>query len=97
MRSSGDTGPEGSWLQIVGGLFGLQVALGLIIYIVNQGWEMGGFIAYWHPIGMIAAIGIFHAGLGRGRKQGGGAGWRTIGLMTLLSLILVLAAIPWQR
>lgn len=97
MRSSSEDEPDDSWLQIVNGLFLIQVVLGIIIYFLNQGWEMGGFIAYWHPIGMIAAIGVFQAGLGRGRRQGGGAGWRTVGLMTLLSVILVIAAIPWQR
>ncbi|HEX7098280.1 MAG TPA: hypothetical protein VF377_03505 [Acidimicrobiia bacterium] len=97
MRSSGEAGPSDRWLQWVAILFDIQVALGIILYIVNQGWNQGGFIAVFHPIGMLAASAVFHIGLGRGRKVEGGEGWRTIGLMTLLSLILVVAAIPWQR
>ncbi|MFO7291472.1 MAG: hypothetical protein FWJ92_08665 [Actinomycetes bacterium] len=97
VRSSRDEGPDAGWLQWVAILFDIQVALGIILYFVNQGWTQGGFIAYFHPIGMLAAIAVFHIGLGRGRKTGGGQGWRTIGLMSLLSLILVFAAIPWQR
>lgn len=97
MRSSGGTGPTAGWLRAVSALFGIQVLIGLILYIANQGWEQGGFIAYFHPIGMILAIAVFHMGLGRGQKAGGGQGWRTIALMTLLSLVIVFAAIPWQR
>lgn len=97
VRSSSQVAPTASWLRWVGGLFGLQVLLGIIIYFIDQGWEMGGFIAVWHPIGMISAIGVFNVGVERGRKRGGGAGWRTIGLMTLVSLVLVVAAVPWQQ
>ena len=97
MRSLGEAGPTDRWLQWIGVIFDIQVALGIILYFVNQGWTQGGFIGVFHPIGMLAAIAVFHIGLGRGRQTGGGQGWRTIGLMTLLSLILVFAAIPWQR
>ena len=97
MRASQDRPTTEAWLPWVAGLFDLQVLLGLILYIFNQGWDEEGFIAYFHPIGMILAVAVFHMGLGRGRKVGGGAGWRTIGIMTLVSLVLVLAAIPWQR
>ncbi|HJR92128.1 MAG TPA: hypothetical protein VJ938_06790 [Acidimicrobiia bacterium] len=97
MRSSREESPTDRWLTWVGVLFGIQVLLGVILYIFNQGWDQGGFIAVYHPIGMILAIAIFNMGTGRGRKTGGGAGWRTIAIMTLVSLVLVLAAIPWQR
>lgn len=97
MRSSTDASPTDRWLQWVAILFDIQVTIGIILYFVNQGWEMGGFIAVFHPLAMIAAIAVFHIGLARGRRHTGGAGWRTVALMTLLSLILVLAGVPWQR
>ncbi len=96
-RASRADAPTDRWLQWVAILFDIQVTIGVVLYLFNQGWEQGGFIAYFHPIGMIAAVAVFHMGLGRGRKAAGGDGWRTIGVMTLLSLVLVIAAIPWQR
>lgn len=97
MRARDDAGPDARWLSWVAILFDIQVTIGLVLYLANAGWDQGGFIAYFHPIGMVAAIAVFHIGLARGRRTGGGAGWRTIGVMTLISLLLVVAAIPWQR
>jgi hypothetical protein len=97
MRSSSEWSPTDGWLQWVAIVFDIQVTIGVILYFVNQGWEQGGFIGVFHPLAMLAAIAVFHIGLSRGRRQGGGAGWRTVALMTLLSLILVLAGVPWQR
>lgn len=97
MRSSSADSPMDPWLQWVAIAFDLQVTIGIILYFVNQGWEQGGFIGVFHPLAMLSAIAVFHIGLSRGRRQGGGAGWRTVALMTLLSLVLVVAGIPWQR
>lgn len=96
-RSSRAEAPTDRWLQWVAILFDIQVTIGVVLYLFNQGWEQGGFIAYWHPIGMIAAVAVFHIGLSSGRKAPEGNGWKIISLMTVLSLVLVIAAIPWQR
>lgn len=82
------------WVRIVGGLFSLQVLLGVILYVLNQGWEQGGFIAIWHPIAMGAAIAVFQIGAGRS-KQGGNP--KTHGIATVVSLALILGGIPWFR
>lgn len=97
MRSSAEASPTDRWLQWVAILFDIQVTIGIILYFVNAGWDEGGFIAVFHPLAMLAAIAVFHIGLSRGRRQTGGAGWRTVALMTLLSLVLVVAGVPWQR
>lgn len=96
-RSRQESSPDDKWLTWLGILFDIQAAIGLILYFANQGWDQGGFIAVFHPIGMVAAVAVYHIGLGRGRKTGGGAGWRTIAIGSLVSLVLVIAAIPWQR
>jgi hypothetical protein len=96
MRARSETSPDQPWLSWVAIVFDIQVTLGIILYLGDQGWSKGGFIAIYHPIAMLAALGVFHAGLARGRKTAGGAGWRTIGFMTLASIVVVLAAIPWQ-
>lgn len=83
------------WVRGVGGLFALQVVLGLVLYVANSGWEQGGFIAFWHPLAMIAALGVFQAGTARaGRDER--PGW-ILGTFTLVALVLVLAGIPWAR
>lgn len=97
VRSSSEASPTDRWLQWVAIVFDIQVTIGVIIYFLNQGWDEGGFVGVFHPLAMVAAIAVFHIGLSRGRDQGGGAGWRTVALMTLLSLVLVVAGIPWQR
>lgn len=83
------------WLRAVTIAFDIQVALGILLYVVNRGWAQGSFIAVVHPIGMIVALGIFHAGLSRGRRIGGSKGWRVLAITALASLAVVIAAIPW--
>lgn len=96
IRSSSGS-PVDRWVQFVAILFDIQVTIGIILYFVNAGWDQGGFIGIFHPLAMVAAIAVFHVGLGRARRQEGGGGWRTVAIMTLLSLVLVLAGVPWQR
>lgn len=95
MRASSADSPDDRWLMWVSILFDIQVTIGIILYFVNQGWEGEGVIPVIHPLAMLAAVAVFHIGLARGRREGGGAGWRTIGIMTAVALVLVLAAIPW--
>jgi hypothetical protein len=83
------------WLRWVAIAFDIQVALGILLYLVNRGWAQGSFIAVVHPIGMIVALGIFHAGLSRGRRIGGKKGRRVVATTALASLAVVIAAIPW--
>ncbi|MPZ51671.1 MAG: hypothetical protein GEU79_02885 [Acidimicrobiia bacterium] len=83
-----------TWVRIVGGLFSLQVLLGIVLYVINEGWSQGGFIAIWHPIGMIAALAAFQIGTGRSRSE---SNPRMLGIATLISIVLVLAAVPWPR
>lgn len=95
MRASSADSPDDRWLMWVSILFDVQVTIGIILYFANQGWEGEGVIPVIHPLAMLAAVAVLHIGLARGRREGGGAGWRTIGIMTAVALVLVLAAIPW--
>ena len=75
----------------------VQVALGIILWIFNQGWELGFFIAVIHPILMLAAVAVAHITVKRARTQGGTPAHMTAGIGLAISLVLVVAAIPWQR
>ena len=78
----------------------IQVTLGIILWIFNSGWDQGFFIAVFHPIAMILALGVLHMAIARGRrtaKTDHAAGNRAVAMGMLITLILVFAAIPWQR
>lgn len=82
------------WPRWVGILVAAQVVLGLVLYLVNGGWRQGWFIAAWHPVAMIAALGAFQVGVARAREADRP---RVLGGFAVLSLALMVLAIPWQR
>lgn len=84
-----------AWVRIVGGVFALQVVLGLVLYVGNEGWSQGPFLAMWHPVAMLGALGVFQVGTARAGRGDGPP--NALGLFTLASLVLVLAGIPWFR
>lgn len=75
----------------------VQVTLGIILYIFNQGWELGFFIAVIHPVLMLAAVAVLHITVKRARTQGGPPAHSTAAIGLLITLVLVVGAIPWQR
>jgi hypothetical protein len=79
----------------------VQVTLGIVLYLFNEGWNEGGFIAVFHPIGMLLALGFVHALLARTRATAAeghpGAANRIAGAGLLVALVIVVGAIPWQR
>ncbi len=78
-------------------LFDLQVALGVILYLGKQAWTHNLFIAVIHPVAALVAVGLFHAGVGIARKQADVKSHRTVALFALLSLVVLVQAIPWAR
>jgi hypothetical protein len=79
-------------LAIVG--LDIQVLLGVVVWITGRGWELGAFRAWIHPVGMLIALGVGHAFLGRARKAEGSAAYRLATLGILLTLVIVAASIP---
>jgi hypothetical protein len=79
----------------------VQVALGLVVYLFNEGWSEGGFIAVFHPIAMLLALGFAHAMIARTRRTAAegdaAAANRIAGAGLLVTLAIVFAAVPWQR
>lgn len=82
------------WVDGVQWLVRAQLVLGLVLYGVNAGHTQGLFLALWHPVGMLAALGVLEAGVVRARREDSP---RTLGVFALASLVLMLAAIPWFR
>jgi hypothetical protein len=77
----------------------IQVLLGIIIWVAEQRWAGGGRqFQFEHPIMMLLALVIAHIAASRARRAPGpraAARTRTIG--TVLSLLLILIGIPWNR
>jgi hypothetical protein len=78
-------------------LFDIQVTLGIILFFANRGWTLGSFVGVVHPLVMLLAVVVYHLAIARARKQASTASYRTLALGAAVSLILVLAAIPWDR
>jgi hypothetical protein len=77
----------------------LQVLLGIGIWVAEQRWAGGGRqFQYEHPIAMLLALLVAHFAAARARRSThptNAARVRTFG--STLSLLLILAAIPWQN
>ncbi len=75
----------------------LQVALGIVLYLLRSGFRQGFFIAVIHPLAMLVALAAVHIGVSRGRARGRVAAFRTVGASWLFALVVVALGIPWQR
>jgi hypothetical protein len=72
------------------GFFDLQVLLGILVWVTNKGWELNFFLAYLHPLGMIAAAVIAHIVAARLKKQPGSAFGPTAALFASLAIVILL-------
>ena len=75
-------------------LFDLQLAIGIVLWIGNKGWNQDIFIKVIHPIGMLLAAGIAHTALVRARKTETGRAYATAGAGLLVALAVVAAVVP---
>lgn len=75
----------------------VQVLLGIIIWLFNSGWDAGFFFAVLHPLFMFLALGIAHMGLIRARKLNEPRSNLIIAWAFVISLVLVVMAVPWDR
>lgn len=71
----------------------IQVALGLVVWLSNSGWNMGLAQGWLHPILGVAALGVLHAFIGRARKGPAETANRTVRTGLLIAIVLVVAAI----
>lgn len=72
------------------GLFDLQVLLGVLVWVTNKGWNLGFFLAYLHPLGMIAAAVVAHVAAARLKKRPAAAFAPTAALFGSLAIVVLL-------
>ena len=75
----------------------VQVLLGIIVWIFNSGWDQGFFFAVLHPLFMLAAVAVAHVGLVRARKRNDTRSNLIVAWGFVISLVLVVMAVPWDR
>jgi hypothetical protein len=75
-------------------LLDVQVLIGLLVWIAGSGWDLDVFRAWIHPVGMLIALGIGHAVVGRAAKSGRPSAYRTAAYGLLATLAIVAATIP---
>lgn len=72
----------------------VQVLIGLLVWFTVGGWDLNVFLAWIHPIGMLGALGVGHALVGRAVRSGGTRGYRGAAVGVLAALAIVSALIP---
>ncbi len=72
----------------------VQVLIGLLVWFAVGGWDLNVFLAWIHPIGMLGALGVGHALVGRAIRSGGPRGYRGAAVGVLAALVIVSALIP---
>jgi hypothetical protein len=95
---------EGGWTkllntstQIYAWLLGLQVLLGLWIWIAQERWTGDEpFLSWIHPLAMLVAVGVAHGFLGRARREDDDRQKNRLALTAVAgSLVIIVFAIPW--
>ena len=83
--------------QVVVMMVDVQVAIGVVIWVFFDGWRRGSFLAYVHPLTMLSALAVIQiAAAVAGRRQAVQS-WLIVAGGSLVSLLLIVAAIPWDR
>jgi hypothetical protein len=86
-------------LLIYAVLLDVEVLLGIIIWIAEQRWAGGGRqFQFEHPLMMLVALAVAHVAAARARRVPAprlAARMRALG--SGLSLLLIVAGIPWNR
>ena len=77
------------------GVFSPVVAAGMSNLAVASGSRAYRFWMLEHPIAMIAALVLAHAGLARAKRADGPIAHRHAALFFTMAIVIILAAIPW--
>ncbi len=94
-RAKADWSPHVHQVAVM--LVDVQVAIGIVIWLFFSGANRGFYFAVLHPVTMLLALGVIHVGFRIAKKRNETRSWLVAGVGSLVSLILIVAAIPWDR
>lgn len=101
LRGGAWSGFDRTLLQSTVGALDLQLILGITIWILGRHWTSETFVAVTHPLVMIAAIAVAHAGSVWIKRISEPVGkYRALTITIFLALFLITAAIPpdaWRK
>ena len=86
-----------SFFQLAVMVVDIQVAIGIVIWIFDNGWSETFFFKVLHPVFMLLALGIAHMGFAIAKKRNQARSWLIVAGSFLASLVLIMGAIPWDR
>lgn len=75
----------------------VQVAIGVVIWLFYDGWRRGFFFSVLHPVSMLVALGVAHVGFTIAKRRDEPRSWLLMAIVSVVSLGLVVSAIPWDR
>lgn len=75
----------------------IQVAIGIVIWIDRKGWNYTFFYKVLHPSFMLLALAVAHVGLALAKRRKDPRSYAIVGASFLVALVVVIAAIPWDR
>jgi hypothetical protein len=88
---------EPSFFQLAVMTIDIQVTIGIVIWIVDDGWSETFFYKVLHPAFMLAALAIAHIGLAIAKRRDDLRSNLLAGGSALLALVLIVMGIPWER
>lgn len=94
-RKSADWSPH--YYQLMVMAIDIQVAIGVSIWVFYDGWKRGLFFSILHPATMLAALAVAHVGFEIAKRRAEVRSWLLMSGVTVVSLALIVGAIPWDR
>ena len=88
---------EPSLFQIAVMTVDIQVAIGIVIWIFDDGWSETFFFKVLHPAFMLIALAVAHMGLVLAKRRNDERSYLLAGGSSLLALLLIVMGIPWDR
>ena len=75
----------------------IQVTVGIVIWVVDDGWSETFFFKVLHPSFMLVALAIAHIGLALAKRRNDARSNLLAGGSSLVALSLIVVGIPWDR
>ncbi len=95
------SGGDRTLLLVAVNVLNVQIVLGVLLWLVGGYWNAGAFLGIVHPLVMLLALGVAHAGSARIKRTSDPvAKYRTLAISFFAALFLITAVIPpdaWGR